>query len=203
MVLNRGHHDLRFRRNVLNVGSSTICDISSKPHSIPIAISPSIKRRKWGCWLSPPLPHKNESKYTKYLELLKKVVPCPLPTPPHTDPHAHYLLRPAGWHAMQLLGHIRVGWIQLQSCYIFLLLRIVLLKVVYSCFHCLSVCMGLQVFLGSRISRTKSRTVLGKLGRLATLLVEIREQNDLASVTKPQFIWGAVFQEIKGGRFEL
>lgn len=85
---------------------------------------------------------------------------------------------PAGQHGTHLPRRLRVGSIQQQSCYIFLLLRTVLLKVMQTSFLSLWLpelpgLHGATRFLGSRTFSTKTRIVLGTPRRLVTLLVEI------------------------------
>lgn len=149
--------------------------------------------------LSLPFLHSQEwvsvGRYARYLEILKRKLWCP--HLPHMDSHTHYLLWPAGQHDAELPRNLRAGWIQLQSCYIFLPGKTVLQKVCILSFTPLGwltflVCMGAVGFLGSVIFSTKPRTVLDKPRRSVTLLVEITGQDVLAFVTKPQFIWGVV-----------
>ena len=120
-----------------------------------------------------------------------------MPSPPWQILMLFTSCGPDGQHGTELTRNLRVGWIQQQRCYIFLLVRTVSLKGMQTSLFSLRVpnlpgLHGATRFLGSRTFSTKTRIVLGTPRRLLTLLVEITEQNALASVTKPQFIWGAM-----------
>lgn len=115
-------------RNVSH-GLSIACQISSKLHCLPVGHFPIHKmERKGVISILPSLTRMSLNEIIYQIPGALEKIGAVLSPDSHTHPHTHYLLPPAGWHDTQLPRNIRVGSIQLQSCYIFLQVRIVLQK---------------------------------------------------------------------------